>query len=269
MKTRTFLASLLFVPSFVFAQTALPNAGLTPDSPFYFLDTLGETLQEFFTFSPEGKARLNIAFAAERMAEIQVMLATKGVDAKGLGTAQERLRSQLSDATDIVSKQKSEGKDVSELAKELNDSLVNSKSALSGSLDSQKQALEIKKHELEKQIEASRSAGDTAQVEASGKELEQVNAQLTSLEPLKESLENDVNEEQGKLEDEMSNDALEQSMQQERDMFESDAEKEKAALESMKDTLSPEEYQAQKAALEQKLDEEKKALETAQSGMKK
>ncbi|MEK9183862.1 MAG: DUF5667 domain-containing protein, partial [Patescibacteria group bacterium] len=72
MKIKTTVISLLLVPFLVFAQngTTLPNAGLTPESPFYFLDKLGEALREFFTFNPEGKARLQIAFAAERVAEI-------------------------------------------------------------------------------------------------------------------------------------------------------------------------------------------------------
>ncbi|MDA1337149.1 MAG: DUF5667 domain-containing protein [bacterium] len=52
-------------------QTVLPNPGITPESPFYFLDRIGEALQEFFTFNPEGKARLQITFAAERVAEIE------------------------------------------------------------------------------------------------------------------------------------------------------------------------------------------------------
>lgn len=52
---KTFAISLLFVPALVFAQSpqvALPSAGLTPESNFYFLDKFGEALREFFTFNP-------------------------------------------------------------------------------------------------------------------------------------------------------------------------------------------------------------------------
>ena len=79
MKIKIVLISLLFIPALVFAQNqaVLPNAGLTPESPFYFFDKLGEALREFFTFNPEGKARLQITFAAERVAEIKVILETK------------------------------------------------------------------------------------------------------------------------------------------------------------------------------------------------
>src|SRR3989344_1858602 len=124
---KSFIMALAAVSLFMFSggaafaqnQTALPSAGLTPESPFYFLDKLGETLREFFTFNPEGKARLQITFAAERVAEIKVILETKGIEARGLDVAQARLQEHLGNAAEIVIKQKGEGKDVSKLAKEL------------------------------------------------------------------------------------------------------------------------------------------------------
>src|SRR3989344_4394366 len=78
--TTAILVSSLFVGGAVFAQSpqaTLPSAGLTPESNFYFLDKFGEALREFFTFNPEGKARLQITFAAERIAEIKVILETR------------------------------------------------------------------------------------------------------------------------------------------------------------------------------------------------
>ena len=62
--------SLLLVPFLAFAQSpqaTLPSAGLTPESNFYFLDKFGEAFREFFTFNPDGKAHLQITFAAERI----------------------------------------------------------------------------------------------------------------------------------------------------------------------------------------------------------
>ena len=118
------VVSVLVVPFLVFAQTqssALPSAGLTPASPLYFFDRLGEALQEFLTFNPEGKARLQITFAAERIAEIKVMLETKGVEAKGLDVAQSRLQASIAKAAGIVESEKSKGKNVSKLAKSLSD----------------------------------------------------------------------------------------------------------------------------------------------------
>ncbi len=206
MKIKTAVISLLFIPFLVFAQNGatLPSAGLTPESPFYFIDKLGEALREFFTFSPEGKARLQIAFAAERVAEIKIVLETKGVDAKGLEVAEARLREHLGEAAEIVIKQKGKGKDVSALAKELNDDFAEPKSALADSFKSEKKALEAREDELEKQMKAAAKAGDTVKTEALAQELGQVKAQLELLELKEEELEDDLDEEEEKLEEEMS-----------------------------------------------------------------
>ncbi|MEK7121638.1 MAG: DUF5667 domain-containing protein [Patescibacteria group bacterium] len=223
MKIKTAIVSLLFVPFLVFAQNgALPGAGLTPESPFYFIDKLGEALREFFTFSPEGKAHLQIAFAAERVAEIKIVLETKGVDAKGLEVAEARLRKHLGDAAEIVIKQKNKGKDVSQLAKELNDNFEESKSALSDSFKAEKKALEAKEDDLKNQIKAARRVGDNAKVEALAQELGQVKAQLELLELKEEELEDDLDKEEEKLEDEM--DAYEEAEEAIREAKEEKAE---------------------------------------------
>ena len=126
MKIKIIILLLLLVfliPIFVYAQDQkfLPNAGFTPESRFYFFDIFGEKLQEFFTFSSESKVRLQITFAAERIAEIKLILETKGVEAKGLAVAKARLKKHLDGAAEIVVKQKEKGKDVSKLVKETDD----------------------------------------------------------------------------------------------------------------------------------------------------
>ena len=144
----------LFTGSAVFAQNQviLPNAGLTPESNFYFLDKFGEALREFFTFNPEGKAHLQITFASERIAEIKVILETKGVEAKGLEVAQSRLQAHLANAATIVVDQKAKGKDVSQLAKELDDEFDAPKSALEQTFKAKKRALEAQEKELKGKI---------------------------------------------------------------------------------------------------------------------
>ncbi len=231
MKIKMTIISLLFIPFLVFAQNgALPSAGLTPESPFYFFDKLGEALQEFFTFSPEGKAHLQIAFVAERVAEIKIVLETKGVDAKGLEVAEARLREHLGEAAEIVIKQKNKGKDVSALAKELNDDFEKPKSALADSFKAEKNALEMKEDELEDQIKTARKAGDTAKVEAFVQELGQVKAQLKLLELKEEELEDDLDEEEERLEDEMdareeAEEAIREAKEEKAEMVEEAAEK--------------------------------------------
>lgn len=204
----TFVAVSLFVlvGGTVFAQnqqSTLPSAGLTPESPFYFLDKFGEVLQEFFTFNPEGKARLQITFAAERVAEIKIILETKGVQTKGLEIAQSRLQAHLANAATIVIEQKSKGKDVSTLAKELDDEFEASKTALEQTFKEQKRVLKVQEKELKAKIRETRLAGDAAQVELLVKQLGEVKAQKELLELKEEEQEEALEREEEKIEREM------------------------------------------------------------------
>lgn len=199
---------MLFVPFLVFAQAGLPaeglpKAGLTPESPFYFIDKLGEALREFFTFNPEGKARLQITFAAERVAEIKIILETKGVNAKGLEVAQTRLQANIAKAAVIVENEKSKGKDVSELAKSVSEDFDINKEALKHAFKDQERALETKEDELKAKIREARRAGDTAQVEALVKELGEIKAQKELLELKKDGQEEALEQEEEKIEKEV------------------------------------------------------------------
>ena len=186
-----------------FAQEELPGAGLTPASPFYFLDRLGETLREFFTFNSQAKARLQITFAAERVAEIKIILETKGVEAKGLEVAQSRLQANLAKAAAIVEERKSKGEDVSGLAKELDEKLETPKSALARSFKEQKRASEAKEDELKIQLKAALRAGDAVQEEALAQELGKVKAQKELLELKEEDIEDELEAEEEKIEEEL------------------------------------------------------------------
>lgn len=55
----------------------LPKAGVTPDSPFYFLDQWGEGISMAFSFSNEARANKALRFSEERLAEMRTM-AEKG-----------------------------------------------------------------------------------------------------------------------------------------------------------------------------------------------
>jgi len=54
-------------------ELQLPDPGITPDSPFYFLDTLGKNISLFFAFGPDAKAKKALEYAEERLAEAQAM----------------------------------------------------------------------------------------------------------------------------------------------------------------------------------------------------
>ena len=145
---------LFLIPILVFAQNqvTLPRPGLTPDSPFYFLDRFFETLQEFFTFNPEAKARLQVTFAGERIAEIKILLETKGVEAKGLDVAQSRLQANIARAAEILQSEKEKGRDVSQLSKDLEDEFEAREKLLEESFKEQERTLKIKEREIKAKI---------------------------------------------------------------------------------------------------------------------
>ncbi len=80
----------------------LPSPGITPESPFYFLDGWGEGLQDFFTFNLENKARFQTALIAERISEIKVMLDREIVNKKAVETGFERISGHQLRMGDII-----------------------------------------------------------------------------------------------------------------------------------------------------------------------
>ncbi|MDP3974835.1 MAG: hypothetical protein Q8P88_00915 [Candidatus Jorgensenbacteria bacterium] len=229
------LVSLLIAPALVLAQgqAVLPSAGITPASPFYFLDKIGEGLREFFTFNPEGKARLQITFAAERVAEIKIILETKGIEAKGLEVAQARLQAHLANAATIVTNRKSEGKDVRALAKELDDEFDGPKSALKETFKAEKRALEGKEKELKAKIREARQAGDTALVETLVQELGAVKAQKELLELKEKEQEEALEKEEERLEE-----AMEAQEDAEKAIREAEEEKQEVADEAAEEGIT-------------------------------
>ena len=72
---------LFFCGEVVLAQNeALSGAGLTPDSPFYFLEIIAEKIGNFFTFGDKAKAERMLDLMDERMAEAQKMLKEKKIE---------------------------------------------------------------------------------------------------------------------------------------------------------------------------------------------
>lgn len=195
MKIRNLIASLLLLPLVTFAQTgSSPSAGLTPQSPFYFLDRLGEVLQELIAFSPDAKIRLQIDFAAERIAEIQIEMKAKDVDARGLEVAQSRLERHLSKASDLIFKEKEKGEDVEEWSDILEKEFEASKQALESSFESAQDALEDEIESLEKELEQARRSGNESLVKELTLKLEDLEDEQDELEAQKkdsqDSLEN-------------------------------------------------------------------------------
>ena len=123
MKTISLLITLAFLFSLgtgVLAQeTELPDPGMTPDSPFYFLETIAEGIGTFFTFGDLKKAERYAALAAERLAEAQAVV-EKGKPEfaeKTLERYEDQLEKSIARAEKAMAKGKSTEKVIEVLAK--------------------------------------------------------------------------------------------------------------------------------------------------------
>ncbi len=71
--TLVLIASLVLGGAAYAQEDELPDPGLTPDSPFYFLDGWGKKIGLMFAFSAEAKAEKALRYAEERLAEANRM----------------------------------------------------------------------------------------------------------------------------------------------------------------------------------------------------
>ena len=234
------------------SQVALPSAGLTPESSLYFLDRLGENLRQFFTFNPEAKAKLQIEFAGERIAEIKIMVEKKGVNAKGLAIAESLLQANVAYAAEIVSEEKISGKDVATLAKTLNDEFDARDKLLKQTFKDAKAQLKAQRKEIKTSLLAeARRVGDTAQIAILDGQLKDIDQQIDALGQKKDQLEENLQNEQNKIEDEMSED------DQEKEEIEQKEEQEAEEAEEPEEADEPEEVDEPGEATEQSEAEEK------------
>lgn len=116
-KISLILASLvlaLFLGVGVLAQeTELPSPGLTPDSPFYFLERFFEGVGTFFTFGDLKKAERYATLAAERVAEAQAVV-EKGKP-EAAEKALERYEDQLGKALAKAETARAKGQNIEEV----------------------------------------------------------------------------------------------------------------------------------------------------------
>lgn len=91
------IAVFLMTAAVVSAQEdELPSPGITPDSPLYFLDTLGDNFGLALAFGPEAKARKAAEIAGEKAAEVRAMAEAGKPEAAGV--AADRYGSMVSTA---------------------------------------------------------------------------------------------------------------------------------------------------------------------------
>ncbi len=106
----TFLVSFLFVGIVNAQEVELPEPGMLPGHPLYFLKTWSEGIGTFFTFGDEAKAERMIYLSEKRLAEINE-LSQQGeteLSEKTLARYEEHLNTALQKAQEA----KAKGKDV-------------------------------------------------------------------------------------------------------------------------------------------------------------
>jgi len=205
----TFILTTLFVLASGTAlaqkpQVTLPSAGLTPESPFYFLDRLGENLQQFFTFNPEAKAKLQIEFAGERIAEIKIMVEEKGTHTKGIDTAKSLLLANVAQAAEIVDQEKASGKDVTGLSKDIDNQFDAREKLLTQTfLDARARLIAEHLEIRTKLLKEAQTAGDTAQVAELTQQLNDIQNQANDLNDKKDEIKTSLRKEKKKIEENM------------------------------------------------------------------
>ena len=161
MRGISLLIALVFLFSLeigVLAQEIeLPNPGLTPDSPFYFLDTLGEKIGMLFTFGSEKKAEKALQFAEEKIAEVEAMAEKNKIEA--LEKANQNYQKYLGLANEKVKEAGIKGKDVERLVNLIKEKTSKHQEILSGVLE---KVPEQAKSGIEKAIEMSKKGYQTA-----------------------------------------------------------------------------------------------------------
>ena len=96
------------------AQTGdLPNPGMLPGNPFYFLKSISESIGTFFTFGDIAKAERFLSLAQARLAEAKA-LADKG-DTDRAEQATEKYQERLDEALQKADDAKNKGEDVQDV----------------------------------------------------------------------------------------------------------------------------------------------------------
>jgi len=92
-----------------------------PDSSLFFLDEMKQNVRLLFAFKPEDRAKVYQSIAGERLAEFRFMLAKNS--RKGIDISINGVSDNLDKASVELSRAKFNGKDVTKLAKTINDNI--------------------------------------------------------------------------------------------------------------------------------------------------
>lgn len=136
---------------------------ILPNSPLFFLDKLKQEIRLLLAFTPEEKAKIHASVAGERLAELQIMLSKNNVP--GIRIALTGVSDNMGKAAGDIKAAKLTGRNISLLAKQINDSIKEKQKSLSilekeanGEIKAQtiaaKEALKIAKVSAEENLPA-------------------------------------------------------------------------------------------------------------------
>lgn len=140
----------------VFPPVASGPGLILPDSPLFFLDKIKQNVRLLLAFTPEGRAKIRGQIAGERLAELRSMMVRSNQE--GINTALAQLTSETDLASASLTDAASQGKDVKELASNLNETIKLQRKIL-GTLASQSRGA------LKEQLKAARKALKESKVE--------------------------------------------------------------------------------------------------------
>ena len=225
---------------------------ILPDSPLFFLDEIFQEVRMLMAFTPERRAKTRALIAGERLAELRIMFARNNSEA--VANTLSKLIDEVNKMSANLSDAASSGKDLSLLAKELNETIKTQRKVL-GILESQtdgvlklqlkvaRKALKIAKVEIEDELDEDDLENeieenvddeiDEAVEEASGsaKKLEHAIDVLTRLASEAAAKQQTRREEALRHAIEVKNDAL---RKQQEKLFEEESKKQKRILEAQK-----------------------------------
>jgi len=147
----------------------LPSPGILPDSSFYFLKSWKESIQIFFTFATENKAKQYLHLAEVRLAEYQKMV-EKG-KTKIAEKTLEKYGQQLNRALEKTEEAKEKGKNVQKLKEEISNKLLKHQEVLERVLE---KAPEEAQKGIENAIEMSQKGFEDAIQAVTGEKKEEL-----------------------------------------------------------------------------------------------
>lgn len=165
------MLAVLLLSSSAHAATEQEIAGLTPDSYFYFLDQFAQWVDLKLTFNLVKKVEKRLQYANEKIAEMKVLEESSKLDKTTVDALQTDYGTLTSEASSTVATLKSDGQDVAELVKKLEEQSSEHTSKFENLLS---KAPEEAKDALKRALEMSKKGHEHA-IEALSKELEEGN----------------------------------------------------------------------------------------------